>query len=67
MESRIEELEIRVAFQDDLLHTLNDQVHALHQELARVRSELQAMRERVDGLKSGGPADPAAEPPPPHY
>ncbi|GMU42422.1 MAG: SlyX family protein [Xanthomonadales bacterium] len=67
METRIEELEIRVAFQDDLLTSLNEQVHALHGEIARLRGELLALRERVDGLKSGSGHDPAMEPPPPHY
>lgn len=67
MQSRIEELEIRVAFQDDLLATLNDQVHALHREVASLRGELLGLRDRIDGLKAGATHDPAAEPPPPHY
>lgn len=67
MQTRIDELEIRVAFQDDLLATLNDQVHALHREVATLRGELLALRDRIDGLKAGAGHDPAAEPPPPHY
>jgi SlyX protein len=67
MESRIQELEIRIAFQDDLLASLNEQVHAAHQQIALLRSELTAMRERVEGMKEGVAGDPAQEPPPPHY
>lgn len=67
MESRIEELEIRVAFQDDLLTSLNQQVHAAHQVIAQLRADLLALRERVEGMKEGAAGDPATEPPPPHY
>jgi SlyX protein len=67
MESRIQELEIRIAFQDDLLAGLNEQVHAAHQQIALLRAELIAMRERVEGMKEGAVGDPAQEPPPPHY
>ena len=67
MEDRIQELEIRVAFQDDLLSSLNQQVHAAHQEIALLRAELMSLRDRVEGMKDGGASDPAQEPPPPHY
>ena len=68
MESRIQELEIRIAFQDDLLADLNEQVHVAHQQIALLRAELIALRERVEGMKdAGGAGDPAQEPPPPHY
>jgi SlyX protein len=68
MESRIQELEIRVAFQDDLLTGLNQQVHAAHQQIALLRAELMSLRDRVEGMKdSGASGDPAQEPPPPHY
>lgn len=68
MESRIQELEIRIAFQDDLLASLNEQVHIAHQQIALMRGELTALRERVEGMKEGGGAsDPGQEPPPPHY
>lgn len=67
MESRIQELEIRVAFQDDLLSSLNAQVHAAHQGLARLRAEVDSLRASLEGLKSGMRAEPGEEPPPPHY
>ena len=67
MESRIEELEIRVAFQDDLLTSLNQQVHAAHQVLAQLRADFLALRERVEGMKDSPGGDQAQEPPPPHY
>lgn len=62
MENRIEELEIRVAFQDELLAKLSDQVHAAFLEIERLRAELRQLR---DAPTSG--SDGAKEPPPPHY
>ena len=67
MESRVEELEIRVAFQDDLLHSLNEQVHSAHQEIARLRADLLALRDRFESIKSSGADTSHEEPPPPHY
>ena len=67
MQDRIQELEIRVAFQDDLLASLNQQVHAAHQALAQLRADFLALRERVEGMKDGASGDSAQEPPPPHY
>ena len=67
MESRIQELEIRVTFQDELLATLNEQVHSAHQEIARMRADLTSLRDRFDSMKSSGTADAGDEPPPPHY
>ncbi|HWS26661.1 MAG TPA: SlyX family protein [Xanthomonadales bacterium] len=67
MEDRIQELEIRVAFQDDLLNSLNQQVHEAHQVLAQLRADFLALRERVEGMKDSPGGDPGQEPPPPHY
>ena len=64
---RLVELETRVAFQDHLLNELNDvvtaqgrELQALQQQLARAMADLKTLR----GLLY---ADPASEPPPPHY
>lgn len=67
MDERIQELEIRVAFQDDLLTSLNDQVHQAHQDIARLRAELVALRDRIEADKGSGGASAGEEPPPPHY
>ena len=67
LKQRVEELETRVAFQDDLVHTLSEQLS--HQQLAL--SELwDAKRLLQDQLKQnaqGGIDINADEPPPPHY
>ena len=67
LESRLTDLEMRLAFQEHALAELSDALAASRAETAR-NSEL--LRRALDDLKqSRGEffADPASEPPPPHY
>ena len=65
---RIDELEMRLTFQEQALVDVSDALAATRAELAR-QSEM--LRRVVEELKSGPgagvAADPADEPPPPHY
>jgi SlyX protein len=66
-EQRLMELETRLAFQEHALAELSDALAASRIETAR-NAEL--LRRALDDMKqSRGEffADPAAEPPPPHY
>lgn len=67
LEHRLTELETRLAFQEHALAELSDALAASRAETAR-NAEL--LRRALDDLKqSRGDffADPAGEPPPPHY
>ena len=67
LESRLADLEMRLAFQEHALAELSDALAASRAETAR-NAEL--LRRALDDLKqSRGDffADPASEPPPPHY
>jgi SlyX protein len=67
LEQRLTELETRLAFQEHALAELSDALAASRRETAR-NAEL--LRRALDDLKqSRGEffADPASEPPPPHY
>ena len=67
LEGRVAELEMRVTFQEHALAELSDALAASRVEAAR-NAEL--LRRALDELKqSRGEffADPASEPPPPHY
>jgi len=67
LEERMAELEVRVTFQEHALSELSDALAASRVEAAR-NAEL--LRRALDELKqSRGEffADPASEPPPPHY
>lgn len=67
LEARIVELETRLAFQEQALTELSDALAELRAEAAR-NAEL--FRRGLEELKQGRAAffaDPADEPPPPHY
>lgn len=68
--NRIEELEARMAFQDDSLQALNDVIARQDRELAALRRELSAAADRLKGLALAMEVDNAPSPAdekPPHY
>lgn len=67
LNDRLTELEIRVAFQDDLLGALNGQVATLSSDMRFAQREIARLREALDGLRTSLAHDVADEPPPPHY
>ncbi|WP_020202211.1 SlyX family protein [Cupriavidus sp. WS] len=67
MESRLTELEIKVAFQDDLLETLNLAVARQQRQIDLLQEQLQALYQQ---MRSGGPGGADNGPRheiPPHY
>ncbi|WP_369958977.1 SlyX family protein [Pseudomonas benzenivorans] len=66
LEERITELESRLAFQDDTIQALNDEIVTQQRLLERVRLQLEALAKRQEELS--GQLDVAEdEAPPPHY
>ena len=65
--ARLDELETRVAFQDDLLATLNRSVAGVDRELRMLRTELEHVRAALDAMRVSLTPDVRDEPPPPHY
>ncbi len=63
---RLDDLEARYAFLDDLVHELEAIVTAQGRELDALRDELRRLRETVARLRPDQP-DGGPEPPPPHY
>ena len=66
MQDRIEELEIRVSFQEDAIASLGAQLHEAYLEIARMRADIVSLRGTLDGMRTSQ-GDEAPEPPPPHY
>jgi SlyX protein len=64
---RLEELEIRVAFQEDLLGTLDRGVTDLSQSMGHLRDELGQLRLALDAVRVALGHDVRDEAPPPHY
>ena len=67
-ENRLIELEIKAAYQDDLLQTLNDIIAAQQQQIDRLERAYKTMHERVDSLAAKSPEDSSPQHElPPHY
>lgn len=69
LELRITELETRLAFQDDALQQLSDELLAQNRLIERLQRQVEALATRQRELAGqvgtlGGSED---EPPPPHY
>lgn len=67
LESRVVELETRLAFQEQALSELNDALADARMELSRYDALLARVLEELRASRPGPGADPAEEPPPPHY
>lgn len=68
-QQRIDELEMRVAFMEDTIDSLNAQLVTFTQDFALAKQAMQMMNRRLEQLQSGQAdiRDSADEPPPPHY
>ena len=67
VELRLMELETRVAFQDDALLTMSDEIARQQRDIERLQLQLAALARRQDDL-AGQVGEPLGdEPPPPHY
>lgn len=69
MTQRIEELEIKIAFLEENIDELNQQLNSLTQEFLLAKQAMQHMYQRLEQVQSiqGGVKDLNEETPPPHY
>jgi len=67
MDARITELEVKLAFQDDLLEALNHTVAQQQQQIDLLQAQLRQLYQQMKSLQPSQLADEADEPPPPHY
>jgi len=63
VDERLENLEVKVAFQEDLLAKLDEVLTALRDEVEELRRELGSLRDTVERQSP----DPPEDEPPPHY
>lgn len=68
-ESRLEELESRLAFQDDIIETLNETVARQDRELLRLELQLKSLADKLRDLaeSSSMPGETSGHEVPPHY
>lgn len=67
MDDRMAELEVRLAFQDELLDTLNTTVARQQRELDLLQQQMRVLYQQLKGINSGGNDAPAGYEIPPHY
>ena len=66
LEARVIDLESRLAFQDDTIQALNDELVAQHKVLERLQLQMTAMLKRQEEM-AGQFSSFEEEVPPPHY
>jgi len=66
MESRLNELEAKISFADDLLDALNRTVYRQQQQIEQLQRDIRELRQQ---LQEAAPAEPASrgDEIPPHY
>ncbi|AOT06507.1 SlyX family protein [Pseudoalteromonas luteoviolacea] len=67
LESRVIELEAKVAFQEDTIETLNDEMRVHQARLATMQHQIRLLAEKIKEGKDDGMMPIEQEPPPPHY
>ena len=67
LETRVDELESRLAFQDDTIDSLNQVVARQDAELRNLKLQLQELSGRLKELNDVGPETASGHEPPPHY
>ena len=66
MESRLTEIEIKLALTEDLVDTLNMTVHRQQEQIEVVQRQLDDLRRQVQAMPAGG-APSLRDEIPPHY
>jgi SlyX protein len=67
LEDRLTELEVRLAFVDDTMTSLNATVSEHDRVLADIRLAIERLRAELTGVRTALAQDVRDEPPPPHY
>ncbi len=67
LSERLNELEARFAFQDEMISVLNPQVAAQEKRIASLEQELRGLRGELVGMRAALSHDSGLEAPPPHF
>lgn len=67
LQARIENLETKIAFQDDTIESLNDSIAQQQQQIAQMTFKMNHMVERLKSIQPSNVASQEEETPPPHY
>lgn len=67
---RMNDLESQLAFQEDIIEQLNQQVYDQSQQLTELQQHVRFLAKKLKQIQednSSAGVDPSHEPPPPHY
>ncbi len=67
LHQRIDNLEMRNAFQDDVIEQLNTELSTHQEEIANLKDQLKLISGRIKELRPNDGGENEVEPPPPHY
>lgn len=66
-QTRIDELEIRIAHQERMIEDLNATITTQWKDIDRLRREVERLADRLATAENAIDSNPADEPPPPHW
>lgn len=66
-EARLEDLEMRLTFQESALHTMSDEMAKQQQQIESLQAEVDLLKKALRAAVPSPMMNPADEPPPPHY
>ncbi len=67
VEQRLIDLEMKVAFQEDTIDSLSDEIALLNELIDRQRTQLEYVASKIGEMSQTPEGSQAPEPPPPHY
>jgi len=67
MKSRIDGLETRIAYQDQMIEDLNSAVTGQWKMIEDLTRRYKMLADRIEEAENSAGSDPSKEPPPPHY
>ena len=67
LEERLDSLESRNVFQDDVIEQLSEELAAHHQQISELKQQIQLVANRLKDAGSLSSDAEEVEPPPPHY
>ena len=66
-QERIEDLEMRLSFQESALHTMSDEMARQQQQIEQLTNEIARLQKALQAASSPTLLSQGEEPPPPHY
>jgi SlyX protein len=67
IEQRLIDLEMKVAFQEDTIDSLSDEIALLNELVDKQRTQLEYIASKIGDMAQSPMGSQTPEPPPPHY